>query len=74
MATKKTTKKTTKTSTGRSTGASTMTKSRPALADTSRMIEERAYYSYLERGGSHGHDVQDWLRAEKEIRSKIRNN
>jgi hypothetical protein len=30
-------------------------------------IAERAYLLYLERGGEHGHDVEDWLRAEEEL-------
>lgn len=29
-----------------------------------RMIREAAYYRYVERGYSHGHDVEDWLAAE----------
>ena len=30
-------------------------------------IARRAYELFLERGGEHGHDVEDWLRAESEI-------
>ena len=30
-------------------------------------ITRRAYGLYLERGGDHGSDVQDWVRAEKEL-------
>jgi Protein of unknown function (DUF2934) len=30
-------------------------------------ITRRAYGLYLERGGDHGSDVQDWARAEKEL-------
>jgi hypothetical protein len=30
-------------------------------------ISHRAYGLYLERGGDHGHDVDDWVRAEKEL-------
>jgi hypothetical protein len=30
-------------------------------------IAHRAYELYLERGGEPGNDVQDWLRAEKEL-------
>jgi len=29
-------------------------------------IELRAYQIYVERGGTDGHDVEDWLRAERE--------
>jgi len=30
-------------------------------------IARRAYELFLERGGEHGHDVDDWLRAEREL-------
>jgi hypothetical protein len=30
-------------------------------------IRQRAYELYEERGREDGHDVEDWLRAEKEI-------
>jgi Protein of unknown function (DUF2934) len=30
-------------------------------------ITRRAYGLYLERGGDHGSDVQDWVQAEKEL-------
>lgn len=32
-------------------------------------IRERAYQRYLERGGGHGMDFDDWLAAERELRS-----
>ena len=32
-----------------------------------QVIAGRAYELFLERGGEHGHDVEDWLRAEGEI-------
>ena len=32
-------------------------------------VARRAYEKFLERGGEHGHDVQDWLAAEAEIRA-----
>jgi len=32
-----------------------------------RMISERAYRLYCERGGSEGYDVDDWLQAEAEV-------
>ena len=34
---------------------------------TTEQIGERAYVLYLERGGEDGHDVQDWLAAEREL-------
>jgi hypothetical protein len=31
-------------------------------------VARRAYDLYLARGREHGHDVDDWLRAERELR------
>jgi len=36
-----------------------------AMADVAR----RAYDLYLERGREPGHDLDDWLRAERELRT-----
>jgi hypothetical protein len=33
-------------------------------------IRRRAYERYLERGGGHGTDFEDWLEAEREIRNR----
>jgi Protein of unknown function (DUF2934) len=33
-------------------------------------IARRAYDIYVQRGGQNGQDVEDWLKAEKEISSK----
>jgi hypothetical protein len=30
-------------------------------------VARRAYDLYLARGGEHGHDVDDWLQAEREL-------
>lgn len=35
-----------------------------------REIEQLAYRFFVERGYAHGHDVEDWLRAEAVIRSR----
>ncbi|NGZ97053.1 MAG: hypothetical protein CV089_13200 [Nitrospira sp. WS110] len=32
-----------------------------------KQIARRAYELYLERGGINGHEVEDWLQAEREI-------
>ena len=32
-----------------------------------QLIAERAYAKFCERGGTPGHDVEDWLAAEQEI-------
>jgi hypothetical protein len=31
-------------------------------------IRHRAYHRYLERGGGHGMDFEDWLEAKRELR------
>jgi DUF2934 family protein len=36
-------------------------------------IRLRAYQRYLERGGGHGADFDDWLEAEKDLRSPRHN-
>ena len=33
-------------------------------------IARRAYEIYVQRGGENGKDVEDWLRAEKEMSGK----
>ena len=36
-------------------------------------IRLRAYHRYLERGGEHGADFDDWVEAEKDLRSPRHN-
>jgi hypothetical protein len=43
------------------------TASQPATAISSNDIAARAYEIYVDRGGVHGHDLEDWLRAEREL-------
>lgn len=33
-------------------------------------IAKRAYELYVQRGGEHGRDQEDWLRAEAELRGE----
>jgi DUF2934 family protein len=41
----------------------------PAEVDpTEDDIRLRAYHRYLERGGEHGGDFDDWVEAEKDLR------
>jgi hypothetical protein len=48
--------------------ASRSTGSQPSDDD----IRARAYQRYLERGGNHGQDFEDWLAAERELKgSKV---
>ncbi|PYS04296.1 MAG: DUF2934 domain-containing protein [Acidobacteria bacterium] len=37
---------------------------------TEDVIAQRAYALYLARGGKDGHDVEDWLQAERELQEK----
>jgi hypothetical protein len=39
-------------------------------APTETDIRERAYLRYLERGGAGGSDFDDWLEAERELRTR----
>ena len=43
-----------------------MAKAQPIQTDR---IAQRAYELFLRRGGQHGHDLEDWLAAEQELRS-----
>ncbi len=49
--------------TGLSTAAPEPTRAEP----TNERIAARAYELFLERGRDDGHDVDDWLRAEREL-------
>ncbi|HKT81320.1 MAG TPA: DUF2934 domain-containing protein [Vicinamibacterales bacterium] len=44
-----------------------MDSNRMELADRDR-IAERAYERFEQRGFEHGHDLEDWLEAEREVR------
>ena len=35
-------------------------------------IERRAYQIYLGRGGTHGHDLDDWLQAERQVVEELK--
>jgi DUF2934 family protein len=37
---------------------------------TKKQIEARAYELYLQRGCGDGHDVEDWISAEKELKQR----
>ena len=39
----------------------------PSHAELQQRIRERAYQLFEHRGREHGHDVNDWLRAEGEV-------
>ncbi len=42
----------------------------PARAPSSEDVARRAYEIYLARGGEAGHEQEDWLRAEKELKER----
>ena len=44
----------------------------PAPGLTREQIAKRAYEIHLLRGGAHGHDLDDWLQAENELRGAVR--
>jgi Protein of unknown function (DUF2934) len=50
-------------------GAGTKAKATSAAkpAPTHEDIAKRSYEIYLERGGEHGHDADDWAQAESEL-------
>jgi hypothetical protein len=35
-------------------------------------IQVRAYHIYLERGAAHGHDLDDWLEAERQVFERLK--
>lgn len=41
-----------------------------ANAPTYEQISEAAYHRYLQRGGQDGRDFDDWLEAERSLRSR----
>jgi hypothetical protein len=54
-------------------GKSSPARSKPQTTEghpTREEIELRAYQIYLERGGAHAQDVEDWLQAERELLEK----
>ena len=42
----------------------------PVAAVSPEAISKRAYEIYLARGGTHGLDQEDWLKAEAELRTR----
>ena len=45
-----------------------------SAADSPRLeeIRIRAYEIYMERGGQPGHELEDWLQAERDLEPKVR--
>jgi hypothetical protein len=42
------------------------------VGTTETVIARRAFELYETRGGEHGHDLDDWLQAERELRPALR--
>jgi hypothetical protein len=40
----------------------------PTIANLDEQLRRRAYEIYEQRGRDDGHDVEDWLQAESELR------
>lgn len=63
-----------KTTSSASAAGATMARETGPLPSTAPAINEeavrtRAYYLYLERGGTPGRELDDWLQAERELRT-----
>ena len=60
------------TSRRRSTAGAAAPRTRPGngAAPTHEEIAEAAYHRYLSRQGGHGSDFDDWLEAERDLRSR----
>jgi hypothetical protein len=39
-------------------------------APDEEQVRNRAYQRFLDRGGNHGYDVNDWIEAEDELRNR----
>jgi hypothetical protein len=42
-----------------------------AAEPTTDAIAQRAFAIFVARGGEHGHDREDWTRAEQELRAAV---
>ncbi len=50
------------------------TRTTTKAADKSQKTAEIAYERYLSRGAEHGHDLEDWLAAESEMKASAKRN
>jgi DUF2934 family protein len=50
------------------------TKSIAPRSPVAEDVEIRAYQIYIARGGSDGHDLDDWLQAERQVLEKLKKN
>jgi hypothetical protein len=54
----------------KASGAAGRKASAEAASPSSEEIARRAYEIFLARGGEPGHETEDWLQAEKELRKR----
>ena len=47
------------------------TAGKPSAEEVYRMIQESAYFKAKARGFEPGHEVQDWIEAEAEVRRRL---
>ncbi len=59
--------KTTKTMTMTARAKTARSEPEAGTAASLDAIADRAFHYYAARGGEHGHDLEDWLRAEREL-------
>ena len=52
------------------TAVSVQRSKRPAQANTADAIARVAYQLFQQRGGVHGHDLEDWITAERIVRAR----
>ena len=53
------------------TPSGTRRRAQPAAVIAREEIARRAYELFLARGSEHGRDLEDWLRAERELQPKL---
>ena len=68
---KRTTTRKQATTSARKTAKSSKKMTLVSPADLDIKVRERAYEKYLERGGWHGADMDDWFRAEEEVKKEL---
>jgi hypothetical protein len=56
----------------REVAQSEKTRPQPLNSPSLDEIQRRAYEIHIDRGGPHGHDLDDWLQAERELMEKYK--
>jgi hypothetical protein len=42
------------------------------VAPSPEEVRRHAFEIYVKRGGGHGHDLDDWLEAERQLRGRMK--